>query len=169
MTTPNYPQLATSLQQIATQAQSLSSQYQEQGTGGSPQLVTVSAVGSYTVPIPSGATSVDMVLIGGGGGGGGYETAGSGTGGDGGATTATPTGGSMFVSALSNPCHRQQSRRKLRNLLQRNLRRRITTQETKLKRSLLITGNGTQYWLLSLPALVAVARLRNVVLDAMTS
>jgi hypothetical protein len=63
------------------------------------QLVTVSAPGAYTVNIPSGAVSVDMVLDGGGGGGGGYNTAGSGTGGAGGETTATPTGGSTLSAA----------------------------------------------------------------------
>jgi hypothetical protein len=63
------------------------------------QLVTVSVPGAYTVNIPSGAVSVDMVLSGAGGGGGGYNTAGSGTGGAGGATTATPTGGSTLTAA----------------------------------------------------------------------
>jgi hypothetical protein len=63
MTTPNYPQIAATLQQIATQAQTLVGQYQNQGTGGSPQLVTMNTVGSYTVPVPVGATSVDMVRV----------------------------------------------------------------------------------------------------------
>lgn len=62
-------------------------------------LVTVSTPGAYSVTVPSGATFVDLVLIGGGGGGGGYNTVGSGTGGAGGATTATPTGGSMLTAA----------------------------------------------------------------------
>ena len=80
MTTPNYPQLATTFQQIATQAQALATQYQEQGTGGSPQRVTVSATGSYSVAVPSGATSVDIVLLGAGGGGGAYTTVSGGNG-----------------------------------------------------------------------------------------
>jgi hypothetical protein len=63
-------------------------------------LVTVSTAGAYTVDVPSGATFVDIVLIGGGGGGGGYNT--SGTGSAGGATTATPTGGSTLTAAGGN-------------------------------------------------------------------
>jgi hypothetical protein len=65
-------------------------------------LVTVSTPGAYTVNVPSGATYVDLVLLGGGGGGGGYNTAGAGTGGTGGSTTATPTGGSL-LTALGGP------------------------------------------------------------------
>jgi hypothetical protein len=63
------------------------------------ELVTVTATGAYSVPIPSGATFVDIVLSAGAGGGGGYNTAGSGTGGTGGDTTATPTGGSTLTAA----------------------------------------------------------------------
>jgi len=63
----------------------------------SKELVTVSAPGAYTVPVPSGAKFVDIVLSGAGGGGGGYATAG--TGGTGGDTTATPTGGSTLTAA----------------------------------------------------------------------
>lgn len=77
MTAPNYPQLAAVFQQLATQAQNLAESFAGQSIGDNPQLVTISATGSYSVPIPSGATSVDMVLIGGGGGGGGYETGGT--------------------------------------------------------------------------------------------
>jgi|GEM_PF-1127358 len=62
------------------------------------ELFTVSAVGPYTVDVPSGATFVDIVLVGGGGGGGGYNAAGSGSGGNGEATTATPTGGSTAIA-----------------------------------------------------------------------
>lgn len=62
-------------------------------------LVTVGGAGDYTVPIPSGATFVDIVLLGAGGGGGGYDAAGSGTGGNGGDTTATPEGGSELIAA----------------------------------------------------------------------
>jgi len=62
-------------------------------------LVTVNTPGAYSVNVPSGATFVDMVLMGGGGGGGGYNTAGTGSGGTGGATTATPAGGSMLTAA----------------------------------------------------------------------
>jgi hypothetical protein len=76
MTDPNYPQLAAVFQQLATQAQSLSESFASQNIGDNPQLVTVNTPGSYSVPIPSGATSVDIVLIGGGGGGGGYNTSG---------------------------------------------------------------------------------------------
>lgn len=62
-------------------------------------LVSVGASGSYTVPIPSGTTFVDIVLLGAGGAGGGYDAAGSGTGGNGGSTTATPAGGSTLTAA----------------------------------------------------------------------
>jgi hypothetical protein len=62
------------------------------------ELFTVSAVGPYTVDVPSGATFADIVLVGGGGGGGGYNAAGSGTGGNGGDTTATPAGGSTLAA-----------------------------------------------------------------------
>jgi len=68
----------------------------------SKELVTVSAPGAYTVPVPSGATYVDIVLKGAGGGGGGYNTAGAGTGGTGGDTTATPSGGST-LTAVGGP------------------------------------------------------------------
>ena len=63
------------------------------------ELFSVSAVGPYTVDVPSGATFVDIVLVGGGAGGGGYNAAGSGNGGNGGNTTATPTGGSTLTAA----------------------------------------------------------------------
>ncbi len=63
------------------------------------ELFTVSAVGSYTQAVPTGAKFVDIVLVGGGGGGGGYNAAGAGTGGNGGNTTATPTGGSTLTAA----------------------------------------------------------------------
>jgi hypothetical protein len=62
-------------------------------------LVSVGASGPYSVPIPSGTTFVDIVLLGAGGGGGGYDAAGSGTGGNGGSTTATPTGGTELTAA----------------------------------------------------------------------
>jgi hypothetical protein len=62
-------------------------------------LVTVGGAGNYSVPIPSGATFVDIVLLGAGGGGGGYDAAGAGTGGNGGNTTATPEGGSELTAA----------------------------------------------------------------------
>ncbi len=62
------------------------------------ELFTVSAVGPYTVDVPSGATFVDILLVGGGGGGGGYNTAGAGTGGNGETTTATPLGGSTLIA-----------------------------------------------------------------------
>lgn len=65
----------------------------------STQLVTVSAAGAYTVPIPAGAKFVDIVLSSAAGGGGGYDTPGAGTGGDGGDTTATPTGGATLTAA----------------------------------------------------------------------
>ncbi|WP_343577242.1 hypothetical protein [Mycobacterium sp.] len=64
----------------------------------STQLVTVSAAGAYTVPIPAGAKYVDIVLSSAAGGGGGYDTPGAGTGGDGGDTTATPTGGATLTA-----------------------------------------------------------------------
>jgi hypothetical protein len=63
------------------------------------ELFTISAVGTYTQAVPTGAKFVDVVLVGGGGGGGGYNAAPSGTGGNGGATTATPTGGSTLTAA----------------------------------------------------------------------
>ncbi len=62
------------------------------------ELFTVSAVGPYTVNVPTGAKFVDIVLVSGGGGGGGYNAAGAGTGGNGGDTTATPTGGSLLTA-----------------------------------------------------------------------
>lgn len=54
--------------------------------------------GTYTVPIPTGATWVDIILLGAGGGGGGYNDQ-SVPGGNGGNTTATPTGGSTYTAA----------------------------------------------------------------------
>lgn len=64
-----------------------------------PNLVTVTTPGAYSVNVPSGAKYVDLVLIGGGGGGGGYNNAGTGSGGNGGNTTATPAGGSTLTAA----------------------------------------------------------------------
>ncbi len=64
---------------------------------GSPANVTTA--GSYTVPIPTGATWVDIILLGGGGAGGGYNAVGSGTGGTGGNTTATLQGGATYTAA----------------------------------------------------------------------
>jgi hypothetical protein len=92
MTTPNYPQLATNFQQLAAQVQSLAQQFQDQGTGGSPQLVSITTAGPYTVNIPSGATSVDRVLCGAGGGAGGYGNGTEYNGTAGGETTASITG-----------------------------------------------------------------------------
>ena len=48
-----------------------------------PNLVTKTTPGAYSVTVPSGAKYVDIVLIGGGGGGGGYNNAGTGSGGNG--------------------------------------------------------------------------------------
>ncbi len=62
------------------------------------QVVTVSAAGAYTVPIPAGAKFADIVLSSAGGGAGGYNNPGAGTGGDGGDTTATPTGGATLTA-----------------------------------------------------------------------
>lgn len=62
------------------------------------ELVSVTAVGNYTVAIPTGATWVDVVLIPGGAGGGGYDTPGAGTGAAGGTTTATPNGGATITA-----------------------------------------------------------------------
>jgi hypothetical protein len=87
---------AVILTDVAVAAASYASFALELYTG---ELFTVSAVGPYTVDVPTGATFVDMVLIGGGGGGGGYNTAGAGTGGDGGNTTATPAGGATLAAA----------------------------------------------------------------------
>jgi hypothetical protein len=64
-----------------------------------PNRVTKTTPGAYSVTVPSGAKYVDIVLIGGGGGGGGYNNAGTGSGGNGGATTATPAGGSTLAAA----------------------------------------------------------------------
>lgn len=100
MTTPNYPQLATTFQQLTDKAQSLVQQFQKQGTAGSPQLVSITTPGSYTVQIPSGATSVDMIARGGGGGGGGYDDESGVAGGtDGGETTASVNGGGVSIYA----------------------------------------------------------------------
>jgi hypothetical protein len=63
--------------------------------GGSP--VIYETPGSYSVPIPTGATWVDIILLGAGGGGGGYNTQPV-PGGNGGNTTATPTGGSTYTA-----------------------------------------------------------------------
>jgi hypothetical protein len=54
--------------------------------------------GSYSVAIPTGATWVDIILLGAGGGGGGYNTSPV-PGGNGGNTTATPTGGSTYTAS----------------------------------------------------------------------
>jgi hypothetical protein len=64
--------------------------------GGSP--VINETPGSYSVAIPTGATWVDIILLGAGAGGGGYNTSPV-PGGNGGNTTATPTGGSTYTAA----------------------------------------------------------------------
>lgn len=86
------------LTQIATQAQTLAEAYEEKGTGGVPQLVTISTPGPYTVTIPLDAASVDVVLCGGGGGGIGLLS-GTSAGVAGGETTATITGGSTLSAS----------------------------------------------------------------------
>jgi hypothetical protein len=63
--------------------------------GGSP--VIFETPGSYSVAIPTGATWVDIILLGAGAGGGGYNTSPV-PGGNGGNTTATPTGGSTYTA-----------------------------------------------------------------------
>jgi len=63
--------------------------------GGSP--VIFETPGSYSQAIPTGATWVDIILLGAGGGGGGYNTSPV-PGGNGGNTTATPTGGSTYTA-----------------------------------------------------------------------
>lgn len=60
--------------------------------------VIIETPGSYSVPIPTGATWVDIILLGAGAGGGGYNTQPV-PGGNGGNTTATPTGGSTYTAA----------------------------------------------------------------------
>jgi hypothetical protein len=102
VTSPDFPQLATAFQQLSTKAQSLAQQLQGMGTGGSSQLVTVSAAGPYTVNIPSGATAVDRVLCGAGGGGGGYGNGTAYNGGTGGQTTASVTGAPELTAAGGN-------------------------------------------------------------------
>jgi len=87
---------AVILTDVAVAAASYASFALELFTG---ELFTVSAVGPYTVDVPTGATFVDIVMVGGAGGGGGYNTAGAGTGGSGGSTTATPAGGSTLTAA----------------------------------------------------------------------
>jgi len=100
MTTPNYPQLATTFQQLTDKAQSLVQQFHNQGTAGSSQLVSITTAGTYTVQIPSDATSVDMVLRGAGAGGGGYDDESGVAGGtDGGETTASVNGGGVSAYA----------------------------------------------------------------------
>jgi hypothetical protein len=64
--------------------------------GGSP--VIFETPGSYSVAIPTGATWVDIILLGAGGGGGGYNSQPV-PGGNGGNTTATPTGGSTYTAS----------------------------------------------------------------------
>jgi hypothetical protein len=64
--------------------------------GGSP--VIFETPGSYSVAIPTGATWVDIILLGAGAGGGGYNTQPV-PGGNGGSTTATPTGGSTYTAS----------------------------------------------------------------------
>jgi hypothetical protein len=59
--------------------------------------VIIETPGSYSEPIPTGATWVDIILLGAGGGGGGYNTQPV-PGGNGGNTTATPTGGSTYTA-----------------------------------------------------------------------
>lgn len=63
--------------------------------GGSP--VIFETPGNYSVAIPTGATWVDIILLGAGAGGGGYNTSPV-PGGNGGNTTATPTGGSTYTA-----------------------------------------------------------------------
>jgi hypothetical protein len=60
--------------------------------------VIIETPGSYSVPIPTGATWVDIILLGAGAGGGGYNNQPV-PGGNGGNTTATPTGGSTYTAA----------------------------------------------------------------------
>lgn len=90
MTTPNYPQLATLFQQLADGAQSLTQQFEYEGTGGDPQLVSITTPGPYSVNVPSGATAVDVVLYGAGGGGGAFTGA---SGSAGGGTTCSIASG----------------------------------------------------------------------------
>lgn len=52
--------------------------------------VIIETPGSYSVPIPTGATWVDIILLGAGGGGGGGYNDQPVPGGNGGNTTATP-------------------------------------------------------------------------------
>lgn len=60
--------------------------------------VIIETPGSYSEPIPTGATWVDIILLGAGAGGGGYNDQPV-PGGNGGNTTATPTGGSTYTAA----------------------------------------------------------------------
>lgn len=60
--------------------------------------VIIETPGSYSLAIPTGATWVDIILLGAGAGGGGYNDQPV-PGGNGGNTTATPTGGSTYTAA----------------------------------------------------------------------
>ncbi len=60
--------------------------------------VIIDTPGSYSLTVPTGATWVDIILLGAGGGGGGYNTQPV-PGGNGGNTTATPTGGSTYTAS----------------------------------------------------------------------